>query len=1084
MMNILALLQCIQPYLSTTDVRRLSRIVQAMLSMTGRVTMLGLSRWAGKGCKYRTVQRFFNITIPWPEVFRKFFEQHLYRPAGEYFLVGDESVVTKSGKETHGLDYFFSGLLSKTVKGIAIFSLSLVSVEERRSYPLQVEQVVRTEAEKAAAKARKKKKSAKKGQTTPKKPGRPKGSKNRDKTQIELTAELKRIQKMVKNQLAALQNLVTVRYLALDGHFGNNHALQMVRQCGLQLISKLRHDAALHFIYDGKQKRKGRRKKYGQKINYRHILEKYLVEQSTQRNIQTRIYQAVMLHQDFAQALNVVIITKTNLKSGAFANVNLFSSDLELPYDKIIDFYRLRFQIEIVCTQMTKARVFTIGAGWDDIADFNFFVVYDHSINKQFCQLPALVKIQIIQGWLDTLAKLLDVVCQGQGLNLLLGLVFQLSQLLLETVLRSSQFLALSLEFVSPDDFSQIHFQKTFLLTFQASQGLTDGIAFRLQGLRQPFSGLSAFQFVGNQARVGYNAAEILPDKFIKRLGGHITSCATLALSGSMNISSPPAFVIVVFSLGTAGRRQTTLSATDQTPEKVFVALIIATGHILIFLQASLCSIKYFLIDDGWNRDCNPLLRRGRLDAFTPSHRQQGRFAPSCGDWPGASAVGRSCIRRRLQNAPNTRWVPAHPASRCGNLLFSQLFGNPVQRDRRFWVSIPGKDLLNHIGFDGVNTHPAGVTGSLGVQDVSIRSSRPRQQGSGSKFGLPSTPHSFGNQVALVLGHRPTDLQQELIMGIIILHRAFQKLDVTTQVVQFFNQQNLMNIFASQAIRRSYQDQFQGSHAGRISQPIQTWTIELGTGITIIAIYMLLCQLPLGLLRNRFSQTLDLLFNALTLHLAVGRYSGVEGDLHGLSPDWVILWAVDPWFVPSSSAAETGRYSPSDAVHRNTLRLCDELAILFSCLLLNIICHLGEAYPKFLFPQSQRTAPPRQLQLAPSCQAEFVICDQTIEFNFRDAKQYWGLEDFMNVKAVPLTNALNLSLFMVNLSQVLLRDLRQTLPESSILDLKAYFRAAKYFEETIKMLPQKPEPILLEQIFGQVASLGCIHAVNVQVPSP
>ena len=106
-----------------------------------------------------------------------------------------------------------------------------------------------------------------------------------------------------------------------------------------------------------------------------------------------------------------------------------------------------------------------------------------------------------------------------------------------------------------------------------------------------------------------------------------------------------------------------------------------------------------------------------------------------------------------------------------------------------------------------------------------------------------------------------------------------------------------------------------------------------------------------------------------------------------------------------------------------------------------------------------------------------------IEFNFRDAKQYWGLEDFMNVKERPLTNALNLSLFMVNLSQVLLRDFRETHPESGILDLKAYFRAAKYFEETIKMLPQKPEPILLEQIFGQIATLGCIHAVNVH-PSP
>jgi len=107
-----------------------------------------------------------------------------------------------------------------------------------------------------------------------------------------------------------------------------------------------------------------------------------------------------------------------------------------------------------------------------------------------------------------------------------------------------------------------------------------------------------------------------------------------------------------------------------------------------------------------------------------------------------------------------------------------------------------------------------------------------------------------------------------------------------------------------------------------------------------------------------------------------------------------------------------------------------------------------------------------------------------IEFNFREAKQHWGLEDFMNIKEVPLTNALNLSLFMVNLSQVLLREFRQTHPKSGVLDLKAYFRAAKYFEETIIMLPEKPEPILLEQIFGQIASLGCIHPVNVHLSPP
>jgi putative transposase len=344
-MNILSLLQCLQPYLSKTNLRRMSRITQAMLSMTGRVTMLGLSRWIGKGGSYRTVQRFFNATIPWSQIFIEFFQQHLYQPENEYLLVGDESVVTKSGKKTYGLDYFFSGLFNKVVKGIAIFSLSLVSVEERRSYPLRVEQVLRTEAEKATAKARKSKKLAKKEQPKRKR-GRPQGSKNRDKNQVELTPELQRIQKMVKEQLARLKSLVTVRYLALDGHFGNNNALQMVLQCDLHLISKLRHDSALYFCYDGKQKRKGRRRKYGQKIDYRKIPEKYLVEKSTEGHLETRIYQAPMLHKAFAQTLNVVIITKTNLKTGAFASVNLFSSDLELSHENIIAFYSLRFQIE------------------------------------------------------------------------------------------------------------------------------------------------------------------------------------------------------------------------------------------------------------------------------------------------------------------------------------------------------------------------------------------------------------------------------------------------------------------------------------------------------------------------------------------------------------------------------------------------------------------------------------------------------------------------------------------------------------------------------------------------------------------
>jgi putative transposase len=345
-MNILALLQCIQPAISGTNVKRLRRIVTAMIAMTGRVTMLGISRWTGKGGSYRTIQRFFNAIIPWSLVFKLFFETHLSNGESEHFLVGDECVVTKSGKETHGIDHFFSGLMNKVVKGLAIFTLAVVDVNERHSYPLSIEQVIRSEAEKEAAKTKQKAKTKKDPHAPKKKPGRPKGSQNRDKTLVDLTLELKRIQNMVQKQLEMLQGVLTIRHLALDGHFGNNNALQMVLQCGLHLISKLRCDSALYFRYDGLQKKKGPRKKYGQKIDYGNIPNKYLVQKSTDGDLETHVYQAEMLHKEFAQPLNVVIITKTNLKTGVCANVNLFSSDLQLAGEKIIDYYALRFQIE------------------------------------------------------------------------------------------------------------------------------------------------------------------------------------------------------------------------------------------------------------------------------------------------------------------------------------------------------------------------------------------------------------------------------------------------------------------------------------------------------------------------------------------------------------------------------------------------------------------------------------------------------------------------------------------------------------------------------------------------------------------
>lgn len=134
--------------------------------------------------------------------------------------------------------------------GLSFFALSLIDLSERRSFPIRIEQIIRTEAEKAASKAKAEAKRQK--PAAEKRPrGRPKGSKNQSKAEVELTPELLHIQGRVTAQLKLMTALLPLTYRVLDGHFGNNNALFMVRQCGLHLISKLRCDSALYFPYEG-----------------------------------------------------------------------------------------------------------------------------------------------------------------------------------------------------------------------------------------------------------------------------------------------------------------------------------------------------------------------------------------------------------------------------------------------------------------------------------------------------------------------------------------------------------------------------------------------------------------------------------------------------------------------------------------------------------------------------------------------------------------------------------------------------------------------------------------------------------------
>ncbi|MBA2657374.1 MAG: transposase [Tatlockia sp.] len=225
----------------------------------------------------------------------------------------------------------------------------MVNVRERQAYPVCVQQTVRSEAEKAAIKERKKKKAQQTKATKKKKSkprGRPKGSLNKDKNELKLSSELVRINGLLEKLLKLIRKFVAINYLALDGHFGHNQAVLMARANELHLISKLRCDAALCEKYAGEYGGTGRRNKYGRKLNYDQLPQKYWKKSEREGEQIINYYEGIFLHKEFGSELKVVIIERINVRTKQLGHAILFSSDVELGWEKLLEYYSLRFQIE------------------------------------------------------------------------------------------------------------------------------------------------------------------------------------------------------------------------------------------------------------------------------------------------------------------------------------------------------------------------------------------------------------------------------------------------------------------------------------------------------------------------------------------------------------------------------------------------------------------------------------------------------------------------------------------------------------------------------------------------------------------
>ena len=136
-------------------------------------------------------------------------------------------------------------------------------------------------------------------------------------------------------------DLVTLRYLTADGYFGKVKVIDGVKALNLELISKLRRDADLYYLYEGPYSGRGRPQLYDGKVDLsRRDRFTAVVSPDPDLILETAVVYAPRLR----RCLRIVVVTHRHRCGLAV----LFSTDLNLEPVTLYRYYVARFQIEFL----------------------------------------------------------------------------------------------------------------------------------------------------------------------------------------------------------------------------------------------------------------------------------------------------------------------------------------------------------------------------------------------------------------------------------------------------------------------------------------------------------------------------------------------------------------------------------------------------------------------------------------------------------------------------------------------------------------------------------------------------------------
>lgn len=274
-----------------------------LLALRGRYNFCNMARW-GDYREY-TYRNNYGRAFDWLDFNSFLVEQSL---SADLALAFDPSFLPKSGKHTPGIGYFYSGCAGRELRGLELSGLAVIDQQDKTALHLEAIQTV--------------------------------GLKQ-DQTLLGFYAQ------SIIDRSEQLQQLSSL--LLVDAYFSKHPFIHRMHQAGFEVITRLRKDARLRYLYKGPgHKGRGCPKKFDGRIDVYNLRMDQVVPCAQAEDASWMAYELIANVQAWKCNAKLVIVHELK-EDGSIKSARIIAStDLQMDGGNILLAYHSRFQIELL----------------------------------------------------------------------------------------------------------------------------------------------------------------------------------------------------------------------------------------------------------------------------------------------------------------------------------------------------------------------------------------------------------------------------------------------------------------------------------------------------------------------------------------------------------------------------------------------------------------------------------------------------------------------------------------------------------------------------------------------------------------